>query len=75
MRTDAKETSVEVQILPNRKLAVEGVRLGNDAEELLGHGGVLDDVHASDGGSTRRRNDSGGEHARRRRLARSVGTK
>jgi hypothetical protein len=44
---------VEVQVLPDGELAVQGVLLGDDAAELLGQRGVGRDVDAGDVGTTR----------------------
>jgi hypothetical protein len=71
-RADAEETTVEVQVLPHAELAVERVRLRDDANQLLGGRGVPHDVDARDEGPAGGRDDPGREHPRRRRLAGAV---
>ncbi len=56
----AEVAAVEVEVLPDGEAAVEGVRLRDDADHLLGRGRVRDDVDAADAGRARR-----GDHARR----------
>ena len=68
-----EEAPVEVEVLPDREGAVERVVLGDDADGLLGEGGVREHVDAAHHGPSRRRDDHRREHARGRRLARAVG--
>ena len=44
---DPEEAAVEVQVLPDRQLAVEGVGLRHGPDQLLGERRVRDDVDAS----------------------------
>ena len=65
--------AVEVEVLPDGELPVEGVRLRDDADDLLGPGRVGDHVDATDEGPPRGGQDPGGEHADGGRLAGAVG--
>ena len=60
---------MEVQVLPDRERAVQGVLLGDHADQLLGAGRVGDDVDARDMRLAGGRDDPGGEHAGRGRLS------
>ena len=70
----SEEAAVEVQVLPHGQRAVEGVRLGHDADQLLGDRRVAHDVDAADERLAGRRDHAGREHARGRRLAGAVGS-
>jgi hypothetical protein len=54
---------MEVQVLPDGELAVQGVLLGDDAGQLLGQRRVGGDVHVADQGAAGGGHDAGGEHA------------
>ena len=60
---DAEQPAVEVEVLPDGQLAVQGVLLGDDPAELLGQRGVGGDVDAAQEGAPGRRDDPGREHA------------
>ena len=51
----AEQAPVAVEVLPRGELAVQGVLLGHDADELLGQGGVGHDVDPADEGLPARR--------------------
>jgi hypothetical protein len=63
---------VEVQVLPDGELAVQGVLLRDDPAELLGQRRVGGDVHPAQERAARRRHHPGGEHTRGGGLARAV---
>jgi hypothetical protein len=68
----AEQPAVEVQVLPDGELAVQGVLLGDDPAELLGQRGVGRDVDAGDERPARGRDHAGGEDAGRGGLAGAV---
>ncbi len=68
----AEQTAVEVQVLPDGELAVQGVLLGDDPAQLLGQRGMGGDVDAGDEGPARGRDHPGGEHAGRGGLSCAV---
>jgi len=68
-----EEAAVEVEVLPDGQRAVERVRLRNDADQLLGHGRVANDVDTAHERSARGRDDARREHAGRGGLAGAVG--
>src|SRR4029453_19082308 len=69
---DAEEAPVEDEVLAHAEAAVEGVVLGDDADELPRQGGPRDDVDLGHPRPTGRRQHPGRQHAGRRRLARAV---
>ncbi len=72
-RADPEQAAVEVEVLPHVELSVERVGLRDDADELLGQGGVGHDIDLGDERLARRGDDPGGEDPGRGRLARAVG--
>ena len=68
----AEQPAVEVQVLPDGELAVQGVLLGDDPAELLGQRGVGRDVDAGDERPAGGRDHAGGEDAGRGGLACAV---
>ena len=68
----AEQPPVEVQVLPDGELAVQGVLLGDDPAELLGQRGVSRDVDVGDERPAGGRDHAGGEDAGRGGLACAV---
>ncbi len=62
-----------VEVLPHRELAIQGVRLRDRPDQLLGQRRVGDDVDSAHVRRTRGGDDPRREHPRGRRLAGAVG--
>jgi hypothetical protein len=73
VRAHAEQAPMEVQVLPDRELAVERVLLGDRADQLLHECRVRDHVHAADPRLPRSGDHARGEHPRGGGLARAVG--
>ncbi len=71
-RGDAEQAAVEVEVLPHRQLAVQGVRLRDCPEQLLGQRRVGDNVDRAHVRRARGGHHPRGEHPRGRRLAGAV---
>jgi hypothetical protein len=69
----AEQPAVEVEVLPDSELAVQGVLLGHDPAELLGQRRVRGDVHPAEVRPAGRRHHPCGQHPGRGCLARAVG--
>ena len=69
----AEVAAVEVDVLPDGALAVEGIELGDDAHVAAGLGGMLDDVDSGDGDLARSGQRAGGADADGGAFARAVG--
>jgi hypothetical protein len=71
-RSHPEQSAVEVQVLPGGQLSVQGVLLGDDADELLDERRVAHDVDPTDERAAGRGNDPGRQHAHGGGLARTV---
>ena len=69
---DSEEAPVVVEVLTHGELAVERVRLGDDADAALHRGGMRGDVESRDECASTGRDDRRREHPDRRRLAGAV---
>ena len=70
---EAKVAAMEVEVLVNRKGAVERVELGDDSDVAAGMGGVLDDVDAGDADGAAGGERAGGSNADGGGLSRAIG--
>ena len=74
LRPHAEQAAVEVEVLPDGELAIEGVLLRNDPAQLFRQRRMCRDVDARDERAPGCRHHARGQHPRRRRLPGAVGS-